>query len=39
MVREVEEELQIKHEDIISIEPLGYINDDSNSVGEVHIGA
>lgn len=39
MVREVEEELQIKHSDILSIEPLGYINDDSNAVGEVHIWA
>jgi predicted NUDIX family phosphoesterase len=39
MVREVEEELQIKNTDIISIEPLGYINDDWNSVWEVHIWA
>lgn len=39
MVREVEEELQIKHTDIISIAPLGYINFDSDDVSEVHIWA
>jgi predicted NUDIX family phosphoesterase len=39
MVREVEEELEIIPSDIISIEPLGYINFDSDDVSEVHIWA
>jgi len=38
MMRELEEEIGLKKEQITKITPLGYINDDSNSVGKVHFG-
>lgn len=36
LLREVEEELGLY--ELETIKPLGYINDDSNAVGEVHFG-
>lgn len=39
MVREVEEELHLRDSDIELISPIWYINDDSESVWEVHIWA
>lgn len=36
--RELDEEINLKPENITEIFPIGYINDDRNSVGEVHIG-
>lgn len=38
LVREIEEEINLKDEDIASIKPIWYINDDSNDVWKVHIG-
>lgn len=38
LVRELEEEISLKEENIVDIFPVGYINDDRNDVGEVHIG-
>lgn len=38
VLREIEEEVEIGIGDHHEIELLGFINDDSNSVGEVHIG-
>ncbi len=35
--RELEEEIEIDGK-ILDVAPIGYINDDSNSVGEVHFG-
>jgi len=37
MKREIEEEIQMNGK-IYDIKPLGYINDDSNSIGSVHFG-
>ena len=37
LVRELEEEISLKQENITDIFPIGYINDDRNDVGEVHI--
>ncbi len=37
LVREVEEELNIKEKDIESVEAIWYINDEENEVGKVHI--
>jgi predicted NUDIX family phosphoesterase len=37
--RELEEELSLKFDDIVSNEMIGLINDDSNPVGQVHLGA
>jgi predicted NUDIX family phosphoesterase len=38
LTRELEEEIGLKSENITDIFPIGYINDDRNEVGEVHIG-
>lgn len=38
LIRELEEEIALKDEHITDIFPVGYINDDRNEVGEVHIG-
>ena len=38
LIREIEEELNIKNDEIQKIEVLWYINDDTNDVGKVHIG-
>ena len=38
LLREMEEETNIKSDNIISIEPLWYINNDSDKVSEVHFG-
>jgi predicted NUDIX family phosphoesterase len=38
MYRELFEELIMTREDILSVTPLGIINDDSNDVGKVHLG-
>jgi len=38
LTRELEEEIDLKQENISEIFPIGYINDDSNEVGKVHIG-
>lgn len=37
LARELEEEINLKTENITEIFPIGYINDDRNEVGEVHI--
>lgn len=37
LVRELEEEINLKEENITDIFPVWYINDDRNDVGEVHI--
>lgn len=37
LIREIEEEINLKDEDISSVTPIGYINDDSNDVWKVHI--
>jgi predicted NUDIX family phosphoesterase len=37
LFREIEEELNIKSEDIKEVQALGYINDDSNEVWKFHI--
>ena len=37
LVREIEEELNIPEKDIISLDPIWYINDDSAILHEVHI--
>ena len=36
--REMEEEIALKETHITDIFPIGYINDDRNDVGEVHLG-
>ena len=38
LVRELEEEVGLKNENVTDIFPIWYINDDRNDVGEVHIG-
>lgn len=38
LVRELEEEIALKAENVTDIFPIWYINDDRNDVGEVHIG-
>ncbi len=38
LARELEEEINLKEENITEIFPIWYINDDRNEVGEVHIG-
>ena len=38
LFRELEEELGISRNDISNLRVLGYINDDTNSVGQVHFG-
>ena len=38
LLREIEEELNIKKENIKDILTIGYINDDTNPVGKVHFG-
>jgi len=38
LTRELEEEIGLTVENITDIFPIGYINDDRNEVGEVHIG-
>ncbi|MDD3794254.1 MAG: NUDIX domain-containing protein [Candidatus Gracilibacteria bacterium] len=38
LIREIEEELNIKEEDIKSVEAIGYINNESDEVSKVHIG-
>ena len=37
-IREVEEELSIKKDNIVNTKLVWYINDDNNEVGRVHIG-
>lgn len=37
-LRELFEEIHIKDHDSITLHRLGYINDDSNDVGKVHVG-
>jgi len=36
LVREIEEELNLKDSDIKSVEEIGYINNDSDDVWKVH---
>lgn len=36
--RELQEELKVASPDILSTRLLGFVNDDSNAVGEVHFG-
>ncbi|MCH2188256.1 NUDIX domain-containing protein [Candidatus Gracilibacteria bacterium] len=38
LVREIEEETGIGEKNIVSIEAIGYINDEQNEVAQVHIG-
>ncbi|MDD2871669.1 MAG: NUDIX domain-containing protein [Candidatus Gracilibacteria bacterium] len=38
LVREIEEELNIKPEDVKSVEAIGYINNEMDEVSKVHIG-
>lgn len=38
MYRELFEEVHIDYKDIISVKTIGFINDDTNDVGKVHIG-
>lgn len=38
LIRELEEEIELREENVTDIFPIGYINDDRNDVGEVHIG-
>lgn len=38
LARELEEEIDLKEENITEVFPIWYINDDRNEVGEVHIG-
>ncbi|NVP17649.1 NUDIX domain-containing protein [Candidatus Gracilibacteria bacterium] len=38
LIREVEEELNIKENDILSVEAIGYINNETDEVSKVHIG-
>ncbi|MDP2090675.1 MAG: NUDIX domain-containing protein [Candidatus Gracilibacteria bacterium] len=38
LVREIEEELNIKPEDVKSVEAIGYINNETDEVSKVHIG-
>ncbi len=37
LTRELEEEINLNDQNITEIFPIGYINDDSNEVGKVHI--
>ena len=37
LVREIEEELNLTHEDILEIEQIGYINNEMDVVSQVHI--
>jgi predicted NUDIX family phosphoesterase len=37
LARELDEEISLKEKNITEIFPIGYINDDRNPVGEVHI--
>jgi predicted NUDIX family phosphoesterase len=38
LLREIEEEVGISPSDIEKVELIGYINDDTNDVGKVHLG-
>jgi len=38
LLREIEEEVGITSSDIEKVELIGYINDDTNDVGKVHLG-
>lgn len=37
LIREIEEELNLTHEDILNIEQIGYINNEMDIVSQVHI--